>query len=126
MEGAFTFLRAIKNILEFRLARDGSYFCNSPTRGRSIFFFLRLLMPRPGQAPDLVAMRHMPMVNLFAWSIIMAAVIGVQEQAVRWMLKRPRWSDFRLVIVPQSKNPHHSHRTMSPATRSDASAHKVP
>ncbi|MBV8784722.1 MAG: hypothetical protein JOZ67_11095 [Gammaproteobacteria bacterium] len=35
-----------------------------------------------------------------AWPILMALVIALQAQAMRWMLRRARWSDFRVVLVP--------------------------
>ena len=33
------------------------------------------------------------------WPIFMAALIALQAQAMRWMLNRARWSDFRVALL---------------------------
>ena len=58
-------------------------------------------MPKLGQKPDAHAVKQMSLVMLIAWPFLMAVVIGVQTQAVRWMIRKARWSDFRLVLMPR-------------------------
>jgi len=33
------------------------------------------------------------------WPIFMAALIALQAQAMRWMLNKARWSDFRVAVL---------------------------
>jgi hypothetical protein len=35
-----------------------------------------------------------------AWPIVMAVLIALQAQAMRWMLNKARWSDFRVAVLP--------------------------
>jgi hypothetical protein len=35
-----------------------------------------------------------------AWPIVMAVLVALQAQAMRWMLNKARWSDFRVVVLP--------------------------
>ena len=34
------------------------------------------------------------------WPVMMAALLALQVQAMRWMLKAARWSDFRVAVLP--------------------------
>jgi len=36
---------------------------------------------------------------MILWPIFMAALIALQAQAMRWMLNRARWSDFRVALL---------------------------
>ena len=67
------------------------------------FVFLFPHMPKavPGQPPDLSAMKYMGLIMLVVWPIMMATVIGMQVQGMRWMLKSAKWSDFRVAILPR-------------------------
>jgi hypothetical protein len=38
---------------------------------------------------------------MILWPILMVAVIALQAQAMRWMLGRARWSDFRVAVLPK-------------------------
>jgi hypothetical protein len=56
----------------------------------------------PGHPVDMEALRHaMGWFPLF-WLGMMAALIALQAQAMRWMLKKARWSDFRLALLPKT------------------------
>lgn len=35
------------------------------------------------------------------WPVLMAAIVAVQVQAMRWMLNKARWSDFRVSLLPR-------------------------
>jgi hypothetical protein len=38
-----------------------------------------------------------------AWPIAMVVVIALQAQAMRWMLNKARWSDFRVTLLPRDQ-----------------------
>jgi len=65
------------------------------------FLFPHIPKPVPGQPPNLSAMKYMALIMLIAWPIMMATVIGMQVQGMRWMLKSAKWSDFRVAILPK-------------------------
>ncbi|HEY2685120.1 MAG TPA: hypothetical protein VGI93_16490 [Steroidobacteraceae bacterium] len=44
-------------------------------------------------------MRHTFLIMSVIWPILMATAVGVQAQAMRWMVKKTRWSDFRLAVI---------------------------
>jgi len=54
--------------------------------------------PKPGAGPA-EAMR-MAGTMAILWPIFMGALIVLQAQAMRWMLNRARWSDFRVAVLP--------------------------
>ena len=57
------------------------------------------VMPKPGEPPDFTKMQHMFGMFAIIWPIMMAAMIGLQALAMRWMLKKARWSDFRIALT---------------------------
>ena len=58
-------------------------------------------MPKPvaGQAPNIAQMQHTAAIFAILWPIVMVAMIALQVQGMRWMLKKARWSDFRILLV---------------------------
>jgi hypothetical protein len=38
---------------------------------------------------------------MIARPILMAFVVAIQAQGRRWMLRKARWSDFRLAVLPR-------------------------
>jgi heme/copper-type cytochrome/quinol oxidase subunit 2 len=67
-----------------------------------VFLFPHMPKPVPGQRPDPSAIKSMALIMLIAWPIMMATVIGMQVQGMRWMLKNAKWSDFRVAILPKN------------------------
>lgn len=37
------------------------------------------------------------------WPVLMAVAIALQAQAMRWMLNKARWSDFRVAVLPRDQ-----------------------
>jgi len=63
--------------------------------------FLMRSMPQPGTKglnPG-QAMR-IGSVMMVAWPILMALVVVLQAHGMRWMLRKARWSDFRIAVLP--------------------------
>ncbi|MGB9330058.1 MAG: hypothetical protein WCB10_04745 [Steroidobacteraceae bacterium] len=43
------------------------------------------------------------MLMMTAWPVLMAAIVVLQAQAMRWMLRKGRWADFRIAILPRNE-----------------------
>ena len=52
---------------------------------------------KPGADPAEAVRALAPMMIL--WPLVLVAVVALQAQAMRWMLGRARWSDFRLAVL---------------------------
>jgi hypothetical protein len=64
----------------------------------TVFRYLPLSGQKPAADPADI-LRLMPFMMLL-WLVIMAGMIAIQAQGMRWMLKDARWSDFRLAVLP--------------------------
>jgi hypothetical protein len=60
-------------------------------------YMMRHLL-KPGSNPAEVA--RMAAAMALVWPIIMAVMVALQAQAMRWMLNKARWSDFRVAVLP--------------------------
>ena len=56
-------------------------------------------LPATGTQPGPNAMIKMASEMMLAWPVAMAAIIAPQAQGMRWMLRRARWSDFRVAVL---------------------------
>lgn len=63
------------------------------------YFFSHI--PKPGQDPA-EALRMAGGI-MTAWPFLVAALLALQVQAMRWMLNRARWSDFRVALLPRDQ-----------------------
>ena len=63
-----------------------------------LFGYMRSHFPKPGADPAEAA--RMMGTMAIVWPIIMAVMIALQAQAMRWMLNKARWSDFRVAVLP--------------------------
>jgi hypothetical protein len=64
----------------------------------TVFRYLPLNGQKPATDPTEI-LRLMPFMMIL-WLVFMAAMIAIQAQGMRWMLKDARWSDFRLAMLP--------------------------
>ena len=55
----------------------------------------------PGQVMDPAQFQGTFAGMAILWPIMMAAMIGLQVQGMRWMLKKARWADFRVALLPK-------------------------
>jgi heme/copper-type cytochrome/quinol oxidase subunit 2 len=63
--------------------------------------FLVRAMPTAGaKGLDPAQALRMASVMLIAWPILMAVIVVLQAQAMRWMLRRAQWPDFKIAVVP--------------------------
>ena len=63
--------------------------------------FMSRYMPHPGQkGMDPKQAMRISSGMMIAWPILMALVVAIQAQGMRWMLRKARWSDFRLAVLP--------------------------
>jgi hypothetical protein len=61
-------------------------------------------MPQPGtKVLDPSQAMLMASVMVVAWPILMALVVVLQAQGMRWMLRKARWSDFRIAVLPPDR-----------------------
>jgi zona occludens toxin (predicted ATPase) len=65
-----------------------------------MFSYMMHHFPQRGAASPADAMR-MAGTMAAVWPIFMAALIALQAQAMRWMLNKARWSDFRVAVLPR-------------------------
>jgi hypothetical protein len=67
-----------------------------------MIFMKNSTLQQPGSTgrPD---MAKMAMLMMTAWPVLMAAVVVLQAQAMRWMLRKARWANFRLSILPRNE-----------------------
>lgn len=67
-----------------------------------VIFMKNSTLQQPGSTgrPD---MAKMAMLMMTAWPVLMAAVVVLQAQAMRWMLRKARWADFPLAILPRNE-----------------------
>src|SRR5215467_1253613 len=70
-----------------------------PIEGIMMFFFIRN-MPPPGQPMDPQESMRVASTMMIAWPFLMAAVVGTQVIAMRWMIRGARWTGFRLAVLP--------------------------
>lgn len=57
-------------------------------------------LPKPGAGPpDPEKMRQAFKMFAILWPIMFFGMIALQVQGMRWMLRRARWSDFRIVLA---------------------------
>lgn len=68
-----------------------------------LFFFVFRNLPPAGSKADPQTIFKMMSGMMIAWPIMMAAIIALQAQAVRWMLRKARWSDFRVALLPRDQ-----------------------
>ena len=66
-----------------------------------MFWYMMSHVPRQGANPAEAASVAGTMAA--AWPIIMVVVIALQAQAMRWMLNKARWSDFRVAVLPRDQ-----------------------
>ena len=64
-----------------------------------LFSFMMNHFPKAGAASPADVMR-MTGTTAAVWPLFMAALIALQAQAMRWMLNKARWSDFRVSVLP--------------------------
>ena len=59
------------------------------------------MMSKPGNGQALDTSRMRPIFGVMAvlWPICMVAMLALQAEAMRWMLRKARWSDFRVVLT---------------------------
>ena len=64
-----------------------------------LLFFPRL--PPAGSHRQLTPeeMRQLVPIFLVVWFLMVAVTVGAQAQAMRWMLRKTRWADFRIALV---------------------------
>jgi hypothetical protein len=68
-----------------------------------VLIFTKNSIPQqPGSTgrPD---MATMAMLMMTAWPVLMAAVVALQAQAMRWMLRKAHWADLRVAILPRNE-----------------------
>jgi heme/copper-type cytochrome/quinol oxidase subunit 2 len=53
-----------------------------------------------GHGLDRPRMRELLELMWFVWPIAIVGMIIVQTIAMRWMLRRARWADFKLIVSP--------------------------
>jgi hypothetical protein len=63
-------------------------------------FFVFSHMPPPGQKMSPQDAMRMSSTMMVVWPFMMAAIVGTQVVAMRWMLRSARWADFRLALLP--------------------------
>ena len=68
-----------------------------------LMFVMFRNMPHQGQKFDPQQSMRMPSGMMIAWPVLMAVIIALQAQGMRWMLRKARWSDFRLAVVPREQ-----------------------
>jgi len=67
-----------------------------------VMVLMMRMMPVPGTTGlDPKQAMRMGSVMLVAWPILMAIIVVLQAQAMRWMLRRARWSGFKVLVLPQ-------------------------
>jgi hypothetical protein len=66
-----------------------------------MFWYLKSHFPRQGANPAEATRVAGTMAAV--WPILMAVVIALQAQAMRWMLNKARWSDFRVALLPHDQ-----------------------
>ncbi len=64
-----------------------------------IFIFRHL--PRAGTPTDPADFMRAASGMMLAWPLLMAAIVALQAQGMRWMLRKAQWSDFRLAVLPR-------------------------
>lgn len=67
-----------------------------------IFFMVYVFrhVPPAGTPADPAAMIKMASGMMLAWPVLMAAIVVLQAQGMKWMLRKARWSDFRVAVLP--------------------------
>jgi hypothetical protein len=63
-----------------------------------MFWYMMSHLPKQGANPA-----GAPGTLAAAWPIVMVVVIALQAQAMRWMLNKARWSDFRVALLPRDQ-----------------------
>ena len=61
------------------------------------------LLPGPGAPHDPTAALGVARMMAVVWPIVMAVMIALQAQAMRWTLNKARWSDFRIAVMPSEQ-----------------------
>jgi heme/copper-type cytochrome/quinol oxidase subunit 2 len=66
--------------------------------------FMFRYVPHAGQK-DMDPQQSMRMARamMIAWPILMALMVAIQAQGMRWMFRKARWSDFRLAVLPREQ-----------------------
>jgi threonine/homoserine/homoserine lactone efflux protein len=59
--------------------------------------------PRAGTPPNPADLKRMMVVFPFVWLAGMGLTVYLQALAMRWMLRKAQWSDFRLVMTKSVK-----------------------
>jgi hypothetical protein len=67
-----------------------------------LFVFLFRNFPPHGQQPGPGRAVKYGLLMLVAWPALMAVMIALQAQGMRWMLKSAQWSDFRVTLQPKN------------------------
>jgi hypothetical protein len=66
-----------------------------------MFWFMMGHFPKQGANPAGAA--RVAGTIAAVWPILMVVVIALQAQAMRWMLNKARWSDFRVALLPHDQ-----------------------
>lgn len=70
-----------------------------PLEGVGMFFLIGHLPPA-GQRMDPQQGMRMAATMMLVWPFMMALIVAIQVIAMRWMLRKARWADFRLALLP--------------------------
>lgn len=70
-----------------------------PLEGIGMFFLVNHL-PVQGQRMDPQQGMRMAATMMLVWPFMMALIVAIQVVAMRWMLRKARWADFRLAVLP--------------------------
>ena len=65
-----------------------------------LFWYMMSHFPKQGGGNPAEAMR-LAGTMMVLWPIFMAVLIALQAQAMRWMLNKAHWSDFRVDVLPR-------------------------
>ncbi len=73
-----------------------------PLEGIAMFFIISH-MPQPGQRLDPEQSMRLVSTMMIVWPFMIALVVAIQVVAMRWMLRRARWADFRLAVLQEQR-----------------------
>ncbi len=59
-----------------------------------------LPFPKPGQSPAPFDPARIGLVFTVGYPLMLALVVGAQVAALRWMLRRQRWQNFFVALIP--------------------------
>jgi heme/copper-type cytochrome/quinol oxidase subunit 2 len=68
-----------------------------------MFWFIMSHLPKPGTNATPETAARMAGMMAIVWPVAMAVMIALQVQAMLWMLKSARWSDFRVAVLPRDR-----------------------